>query len=193
MADANHAYDINEAVIIGKLLEENNYSWFEEPLSPTQLNLYSSLSNKLDIAVSAGESEQTRWGFQKMLDCKAVTIIQPDMAYCGGPSEALKIRSIASSYGINTIPHCWGTQLNLSCAAHFLSTSMIEPGRNEEPLLMLEVDHTPNPLRDDIFNNKVIITKGNVQVPNEPGLGVEINLDAMLKFCIHQTEKMNGK
>ena len=70
---------------------------------------------------------------------------------------------------------------------------MIEPGRNEEPLLMLEVDHTPNPLRDDIFNNKVIITKGNVQVPDEPGLGVEINLDAMLKFCIHQTEKMNGK
>lgn len=193
MADANHAYDINEAIIIGKLLEENNYSWFEEPLSPTQLNLYSSLSNKLDIAVSAGESEQTRWGFQKMLDCKAVTIIQPDMAYCGGPSEALKIRSIASSYGINTIPHCWGTQLNLSCAAHFLSTSMIEPGRNEEPLLMLEVDHTPNPLRDNIFNNKVIITKGNVQVPDEPGLGVEINLDAMLKFCIHQTEKMNGK
>ena len=56
----------------------------------TQLDLYSLLSGKLDIAISAGESEQTRWGFQKMLASKAVTIIQPDMAYCGGPSEALK-------------------------------------------------------------------------------------------------------
>ena len=193
MADANHGYDINEAIVIGRHLEENNYLWFEEPLSPTQLDLYSLLSGKLDIAISAGESEQTRWGFQKMLSSKAVTIIQPDMAYCGGPSEALKIRSIASSYGINTVPHCWGTQLNLACAAHFLSTSMVEPGRKEEPPLMLEIDHTPNPLRDEIFNKKVTITDGNVEIPDGYGLGVEVDLDAISNFCVHQTEQVYGK
>ena len=193
MADANHGYDINEAIVIGRHLEENNYLWFEEPLSPTQLDLYSLLSGKLDIAISAGESEQTRWGFQKMLASKAVTIIQPDMAYCGGPSEALKIRSIASSYGINTVPHCWGTQLNLACAAHFLSTSMVEPGRKEEPPLMLEIDHTPNPLRDEIFNKKVTITDGYVEIPDGHGLGVEVDLDATSNFCVHQTEQVYGK
>ena len=119
MADANHGYDINEAIVIGRHLEENNYLWFEEPLSPTQLDLYSLLSGKLDIAISAGESEQTRWGFQKMLASKAVTIIQPDMAYCGGPSEALKIRSIASSYGIKYCSSLLGNSIKFSLCCSF--------------------------------------------------------------------------
>ena len=188
MADSNHAYDYNEAIQIGRLLEKNSYTWFEEPLSPTQPKLMSELVKKLDIAIAAGECEQTRWGFGMLLETNAATILQPDMAYCGGPTEALKIRALASAKGINVIPHCWGTQLNLACAAHFLATSSSEPGRAEAQSLRLEVDNSPNPMRTDMYLNIVNIEKGKVQVPKGLGLGVEPNLKEMEKFCIRKTE-----
>ena len=70
---------------------------------------------------------------------------------------------------------------------------MVEPGRKEEPPLMLEIDHTPNPLRDEIFNKKVTITDGYVEIPDGYGLGVEVDLDVISNFCVHQTEQVYGK
>jgi D-galactarolactone cycloisomerase len=145
----------------------------------------------LDIAVATGECEQTRWGFQTLLQAGAATILQPDMAYCGGPTEALKIRAMASAKGVNVIPHCWGTQLNLACATHFLATARAEPGRAEPQALLLEVDNSPNPMRTEIFKTSVVVAEGRVQVPSEAGLGVEPDLKELQRFCINQTEIKN--
>ena len=191
MADSNHAYDLNEAIEMGRWLEAHQYRWFEEPLSPTQPAALAMLCEKLDIAVATGECEQTRWGFEKLLHAGAATILQPDMAYCGGPTEALKIRALASAKGVNVIPHCWGTQLNLACAAHFLATTSAEPGRGEPQALMLEVDNSPNPMRTEMYQTSVEIERGRVQVPKGAGLGVEPDLKALQPFCINQTEIMN--
>ena len=142
MADANHAYDLPEAIEIGRLLDEHDYKWFEEPLSPAQTSNFRQLSDKIDIAIASGECEQTRWGFQDLLVKGGVQIAQPDLAYCGGPTEALKIRAIASSMGINVVPHAWGTMLNLASAAHFLATTYVEPGRAEIQPPLLETDRS---------------------------------------------------
>ena len=91
------------------------------------------------------------YGFRRLLSAGGVQIAQPDLAYCGGISEALKIRTIASSLGVNVIPHCWGTMLNLAAATHFLASSYREPGRAEDGGAILELDRTPNPLRDELF------------------------------------------
>lgn len=48
---------------------------------------------------------------------------QPDLAFCGGPTESLKIRGIASSHGVNVVPHAWGAMLNLASATHFLAST----------------------------------------------------------------------
>ena len=191
MADSNHAYDLNEAIEMGHWLEAHQYRWFEEPLSPTQPAALATLCEKLDIAVATGECEQTRWGFEKLLHAGAATILQPDMAYCGGPTEALKIRALASAKGVNVVPHCWGTQLNLACAAHFLATASVEPGRAESQALLLEVDNSPNPMRTEIYKASVVVSGGCVQVPQGAGLGVEPDLKEMQPFCINQTEIKN--
>ncbi|VGO11983.1 D-galactarolactone cycloisomerase [Pontiella desulfatans] len=189
MADSNHAYDLSEAVEIGRLLSEHDYKWFEEPLSPTHPDLFRQLADKVDVPIAAGECEQTRYGFQALLSKGGVQIAQPDLAYCGGPTEALKIRAVASSMGINTIAHCWGTQLNLACALHYLATTYIEPGRATPTEPLLERDLTPNPMRDAMYSMGIAIENGVAKVPVGPGLGVEPDRMEMEKYCVQKTEK----
>ncbi|QDT69069.1 D-galactonate dehydratase [Planctomycetes bacterium MalM25] len=192
MADSNHAYDLPEALAIGRVLEEERYAWFEEPLSPQHTAGFRQLADKIDVPIATGECEQTRWGFQSLLSTGGVQIAQPDLAYCGGPTEALKIRSIASSHGVNVVPHCWGTQLNLAAATHFLATTYVEPGRAEVAGPLLETDLTRNPMRDEMFRTTVEISGGVAKPPAGPGLGVEPDREALARFCVHQTEQGNA-
>ncbi|QBY04219.1 mandelate racemase/muconate lactonizing enzyme family protein [Thalassotalea sp. HSM 43] len=190
MADSNHAYDLPEAISIGRVLDECQYHWFEEPLSPEHLRQFHSLHNKLDLAIATGECEQTRFGFDKLLTSGGVNIIQPDLAYCGGPSEALKIRAIASANGVNCIPHVWGTQLNLAAAVHFLATAYVEPGRAESQSLLLEYDRTENPLRDELYSTSIDIKHGVATVPDAAGLGVQIDPHTLEQFTIKRSETL---
>jgi D-galactarolactone cycloisomerase len=192
MADSNHAYDLPEAVKIGRLLDEQNYAWFEEPLSPTSGRQFAALAAKVDVPIATGECEQTRFGFQDLLSHGGVHVVQPDLAYCGGPTEALKIRAIASSHGVNTLPHSWGTQLNLASAVHFLATTYVEPGRAEVAEPLLETDLTSNPMRDEMFAQGVRIDRGEITVPTGPGLGVEPDRESMANYCVQQTEKTHA-
>lgn len=191
-ADSNHAYDLPEAIKIGRVLDDNDYAWFEEPLSPEHPDLFAKLHAKIDIAIATGECEQTRYGFQRLINAGGVQLVQADLGYCGGPSEALKIRNIASSNGLNMIPHVWGTQLNLAAATHFLSTSYPEPGRAQEQSLFLEYDRTENPLRDELYSSAVKIENGHAIVPTAPGLGVEIDKTKMKQFLVNTTETKWG-
>lgn len=191
MADSNHAYDLPEAIEIGRVLSDHGYAWFEEPLSPAQPRLFAELAAKVDVPIATGECEQTRFGFQNLLAGGGVHIAQPDLAYCGGPTEALKIRAVASSLGINVVPHCWGTQLNLASAVHFLATTSPEPGRAEVAEPLLETDLTSNPMRDEMYSTSLSISEGSVQVPTAPGLGVEPSREMIETFCVQQTEFSN--
>jgi D-galactarolactone cycloisomerase len=193
MADSNHAYDLPEAIEIGRLLAALDYKWFEEPLSPAHPELFRRLADKVDVPIATGECEQTRYGFQALLKEGGVHIAQPDLAYCGGPTEAVKIRTIASSMGINTVAHCWGTQLNLAAALHFLATTYVEPGRAEVSEPLLEKDLTPNPMRDEMYAVGILADNGSIQVPTAPGLGVEPDRAAMQDFCVQQTENKKAE
>ena len=189
MADSNHAYDLPEAIEIGRVLDEHRFAWFEEPLSPQHVGMFRQLADKVDVPIATGECEQTRWGFQELLSHGGVQIAQPDLAYCGGPTEALKIRGIASSLGINVVPHAWGTMLNLASATHFLASAYVEPGRVEPAEPLLETDRTPNPMRDEMYATGLEISGGVATVPTTPGLGVEPDRAAMKTFCVQETEK----
>jgi D-galactarolactone cycloisomerase len=188
MADSNHAFDFPEAVQVGRVLEECDYAWFEEPLSPQHPELFRRLADKLDVPLATGECEQTRWGFEQLMSAGGVHILQPDLAYCGGPSEALKIRAIASAKGINVVPHAWGTLLNLAAATHFTASTYVEPGRLESASPLLETDRTPNPMRDEMFATSLEFKDGHVVVPVAPGLGVEPDLSAMKRFLVKETQ-----
>ena len=184
MADANHAYSLNEATRMGRVLDEHGYFFFEEPVAPHAFEDFALLRSKLDVAIAGGEAEHTRFGFRPLIESGGIDIAQPDLACCGGISEGLKIRTLANSRGVDVTPHAWGAGVGFAAALHFHATAPPNPGRFEETLLPLECDHSESPIRTRILSEAVTIEDGHARLPDRPGLGVEVDKEAMQEFLI---------
>jgi len=182
MIDANHAYNLREAIQLAKKAEPYNIYWFEEPISPEYYDQYSELRTKTSIPIAAGECEYLRFGFHKLLDSKSVDIIQPDICGTGGLTEAKRIAVLSSVYGIEVIPHTWGTGIAISAATHFISNLDDVPGRLKPPCCYIELDQTENALRDELTISDIEVKNGKIKVSDKPGLGFEINEQALKKY-----------
>ena len=184
MVDANHAYSLIESIELSKKMEKYDISWFEEPMSPEYYKQYKELREKTSIPVSAGECEYLRYGFHQLLENKSVDIIQPDICSCGGLSEAKKISSLASLYGIDIIPHTWGSGLGIYVALNFIANIEPNPIRLVEKDLYIEYDQTENSIREELIIPKLVLKDGYIDVPTSPGIGVDIDEEKLNHFKI---------
>lgn len=182
MVDANHAYNLREAIRLCQELEDYDISWFEEPISPEQYAQYAELRAATSIPISGGECEYLRYGFHHLLRNNCVDILQPDICASGGLTEAKRIATLASTYGVELVPHSWGTYVAISAAVHFISNLEAIPGRMFMPEFTMEHDRTANGLRDLVTTPSFEVKNGKLIVPDEPGLGVTINEDALKKY-----------
>ena len=182
MVDANHAYSYREAFQLALSMEKYDISWFEEPVSPENYDCYVQLRNKTNIPVAGGECEYLRTGFMNLFRPRCVDIAQPDICAAGGLTEVKKILSLAQTYGIDFVPHTWGTGIALSAALHLQCNQDIMPGRLYESEPFVEFDRTENPLRDELVSPKFDIENGRLVVPDQPGLGVDIEDDMLSKY-----------
>jgi D-galactarolactone cycloisomerase len=188
MADAGIAFDLPEAMTVGRVLEEEKFLWFEDPISPEYPGQYRQLAERLRIPLAAGEWEQTRWDVQALLAEGGVSVAQVNLAYCGGLTEALQIRAVAASHGVNVTPSGAGTMLNLAAALHFSVSGFRQPGRIETAPTPLGVLGFADPLRDRLFTTPIVIDAGTARVPTGPGLGVTVDPDAIPRFCVAEQE-----
>jgi len=184
MVDSNHAYSFREAVLLSKKIEPFNISWFEEPLSPEFYHQYNELRNKTSIPISGGECEYLRFGFHQLLRNKSVDIIQPDICACGGLTEAKRIAALATTYGVEVIPHTWGTSIGIHVALHFIANLEAIPGRMKSPDFLIEYDQTENALREQLTFPPIEMKDGMIEVPKRPGLGIDVNEEVLRKFAI---------
>lgn len=184
MVDANHAYNLREAVIVARAIEKYDIGWFEEPISPEYYEQYAELRTKTTIPISGGECEYLRFGAQRLLQAKAVDILQPDICATGGLTEAKKISAIASTYGIEIVPHTWGTSIAISAAMHFIANLDVMPGRMFPDACLMEFDRTENSLREELTTANLEVKNGEMQIPTGPGLGFEVNEDAIQKYAL---------
>ena len=90
MIDANHAYDPPAAIALARRVEQHDIFWFEEPVSPLDIEGYLAVKGASSIPIAGGECEYTRFGFEPLLRRRAVDYAQPDLCACGGVSEGLK-------------------------------------------------------------------------------------------------------
>jgi D-galactarolactone cycloisomerase len=184
--DANHAYNAFTAIRIGRGLEKNGVIFFEEPVPPEDHDGYRQLRATLDLAIAGGECEYTRYGFRNLLMGGCVDIAQPDLCIAGGFSEWLKIQGIASSLGIPVVPHVWGSGVALAAALHALAATPPSPHTsNPIPLQnepIIEFDRSPNPLRDQLLHNPIQLVDSQVPVPQDAGLGIQIDESVIEKF-----------
>jgi D-galactarolactone cycloisomerase len=112
----------------------------------------------------------------------------PAVCVCGGFPEWLKIQALASSFGVMTMPHVWGSGIALAAALHSLAAIPPSPhtaipiALQNEPVV--EFDRTHNPLRDELLHEQfvAVLDQGALLVPSRPGLGVKVNEKVLSKY-----------
>lgn len=182
MLDANHGFDTLEAIQLGRLVADQDITWFEEPVIPEDLNGYCEVRAKQPIPVAGGECEFTRYGFRSILTMKAIDILQPDTCAAGGLSECKKIADMAATFGVRYIPHVWGTAIGLAAALQLIAVLPAMPLRLTPREPLLEFDRSEHPFRQTVVTEAIEHEKGRVRIPTGPGLGIAINRDAIKKF-----------
>ena len=187
MLDANHGFDVVEAVELGNRVAPLDIGWFEEPVVPDDLDSYREVRDRQPIAVAGGECEYTRWGFREVLTRRAIDILQPDTCAAGGISECKKIADMATAFGVRYVPHVWGTAIGLSAALNLLAVLPHTPPRHTPIEPLLEFDRSEHPFRQAVIKGTIEHENGVVQVPEGPGLGIEIDRDAVARFMIDGT------
>lgn len=182
MLDANHGFDVVEAVELGNQVAELDIGWFEEPVVPDDLGSYIEVRDRQPIPVAGGECEFTRWGFREVLTRRAIDILQPDTCAAGGLSECKKIADMATAFGVRYVPHVWGTGIGLAAALQLLAVLPHTPPRHTPVEPMLEFDRSEHPFRQAVIKTEIEHDGGVVKVPDGPGLGIEIDRAAIDRF-----------
>ncbi len=183
MLDANHGYDAIEAVALGRAVADCDIGWFEEPVVPDDIGSYVEVRRGQPIPVAGGETWFTRWNFREVLERRAVDIVQPDICAAGGLSETKKIADMAAAYGVRCVPHVWGTGIGLATALQLLAVLPHNPPRHTPLEPLLEFDRSEHPFRQAIMTRPIEHSGGVVQVPQGPGLGIDIDRDALQRFA----------
>ena len=175
MVDANHGYNLSTALLLGREFENMGLAWFEEPVSPHDLNGYADLRSKLSIPLAGGENAFTRYAFKDIIEKRAMDIIQPDICCAGGITETRKIGHMAEIFGISVIPHVWGSAVGLFAALQVMASLPPSPHCWRPSGMWMEYERTENPFRDYLVNEPILHKQGFVNVPEGPGLGFTIN------------------
>src|SRR5690349_5302795 len=166
MVDANHAFDAVAAIRLGRMIEEHDIGWFEEPVPPEDLAGYRAVKAALNIPIAGGECEFTRYGFRELLTSRAVDIVQPDTCAAGGLSECKKIADMAEAFGVRYNPHVWGTGIAIAASLQLLAVLPAHTPHSLAPLQpMLEFDRTEHPIRQALLRNPIEHENGSVRVP----------------------------
>jgi len=183
MLDANHGYDAIEAIALGRAVADQDIDWFEEPVIPEDLMSYREVRQGQPIPVAGGECEFTRWGFREVLTSRSMDIIQPDTCAAGGISECKKIADMAAAFGVRYVPHVWGTGIALAASLQLLAVLPHSPLRLTPREPLLEFDRSEHPFRQAVLMQPIEHVQGVVQIPDGPGLGIEVNREALREFA----------
>jgi L-rhamnonate dehydratase len=165
MFDCWQAMDVGYVVDLADRIEQYKPRWLEECVMPDRIDSYKRLRDRIRIPLSGAEHEYTRWGFKKFIDQGALDVIQPDIYWCGGLTETLKIAAYATANDLVTIPHGHST----FATAHFSAV--------QSPI------HTPyqeylvkwNAVHQHFLVDALDVIDGMIHVPTRPGLAMEID------------------
>ncbi len=176
-AGASDAYWPNGykwALRTADMLAEYDVTWFEEAIKPDALDDYVALRRAAPLPIAGGEVLTRRQSFQPWLEAGAFDIVQPDVTKVGGISEERRIGWMAQEHGIRLIPHGWNTAVGLAAdlqlASAFADTDWVEY-------------LVGSPYVDDLVaEGWQLDADGMLAIPSAPGLGITLDLDAVVRY-----------
>ena len=172
LVDANSGFSPRRAIEVGRLLEAEGISHYEEPCPYWRLEETRQVADALDLDVTGGEQDWDLATWARMIEMRAVDIVQPDVMYMGGITRTLKVAQMAAAAGLPCTPHSANLSLVTLCTMHLLG-AIANPGKYLE-LSIEGADYYP--WQQGLFREDPYTVKdGHVTIPSSPGWGVEIN------------------
>ena len=178
--DMHGRYDLNTALAVSKLMEPLNLLWLEEPIPADNIEAYRLIAQETSTPIAGGENIYLAYGFRKLLEIGGVEAVMPDLQKCGGLGEGQRIANLANLYYVPFAPHMVASFLGAMACAHVCASV--------PNFLIMEWQsyfHT-NPMYKEMvtFDEGDWVDKSFVKVSNKPGIGVEINEEAMRKYAV---------
>jgi L-alanine-DL-glutamate epimerase-like enolase superfamily enzyme len=172
LIDANSCYSPKRAIEVGHMLQDHGFCHYEEPCPYWELEQTKQVTDALDIDVTGGEQDCDLPTWKRMIDMRAVDIIQPDILYLGGICRTLRVVEMARAAGLPVTPHCANWSLVTLFTMHLLRAI---PNAGKYLEFSIEgADYYP--WQDGLFvQSPYAIEDGNARVTEAPGWGVEIN------------------
>jgi len=192
MVDANHAYNLSDALYVGRGLDEMNIYWFEEPVAPEDYEGYKELKQKLKTNIAGGEAEFTKYGWNQLIKNKCIDIAQPEVCGLGGITEYLKVSALAQANFMPIINHVWGSALSIAVNLHLLTSMPDIPGGLFSSKPMLEFDTTSKNifvtnLSEEKFSifDQVKNNDGFAKPLEKIGIGINPNKEFIKKYEVN--------
>ncbi len=179
--DCNWAFDVDEALQLGRALCDLGYDFFEEPILPQDRMGYQRLSRHLPIRLAAGESDYVSAEAMISLGDRVLGMIQPDVTRSGGITETWRIAELAAAHNVAYAPHVgWSGGICVAASLHLAAAA--ESFRTFECMVF------DNPLRTGLclplIGDSTQLRAGALAVPQSPGLGVELDREALAAYAI---------
>ena len=127
--------------------------------------------------IAAGEWQNTHWEFLDLADRGQIDVLQPDVGRVGGFTEARKVCEIAADRGRLIVPHCWKSGIGIAASAHLSAATACCPF-----IEFLPAELSESALRRDLVSEELRLEEGQIPLPTRPGLGIELNREALEKF-----------
>jgi galactonate dehydratase len=167
MIEAHGRFNTSTAKKIAKAIEAYNVAWFEEPVLPDNIKQLLEVKKSTNIPIAAGERLYTRYEFWRLFSMGCVDIAQPDICHVGGIMELKKIAAMAEVNYIMMAPHIGGNgPISTVACLHVMSNI---------PNGMILEHFVDIPWRNEVIYPQIKIEDGYAYVPENPGLGIEIN------------------
>jgi L-alanine-DL-glutamate epimerase-like enolase superfamily enzyme len=179
-ADSNGSYTVDEAIRIGKLMQEYKYAFYEEPVPFDWYEETSQLSSALTIPVAGGEQEPSMHMMRWLIANDALQILQPDIFYFGGMVRSMKVALMARALGKQCTPHISGSGLGYLYMLHFVSAIP-----NAGPYHEFKGFNDELPF--ECKTSSLASVDGVITVPSGPGLGIVIDPGFIAKHQLVRT------
>ncbi|WP_406447867.1 mandelate racemase/muconate lactonizing enzyme family protein [Streptomyces sp. NBC_00876] len=176
LTDVNCAYDLDEATRVGAVLRNLGISWYEEPLQVDDLRNLAELRRRTGLTIVNGETHFTRFDLRDSLLLEAIDVFMPNVARCGGFTEATRLAALASAFHVDIAPHGVGSGVSLAAALQLCAAT--------PNLRTYEYNRLPNPIREAILVNPPEFRDGALTVPTGPGLGIELDEAVVDRYTI---------
>ena len=160
-----------ESIALGRRLEEFNPFFYEDPMLPDSPAIMGEVAKKCNIPIATGERFTTIFEYQQLLEAKAASYVRPDLCLCGGLSGCKKVAAMAEAHHVKVIPH---NPLSPISTAACVQLDACIPN-----FALQEYTGESEPPKSELLLKPLELKEGYITVPDGPGLGVEINEEAL--------------